>query len=139
MNEYYSSFLKQKLKNDIEHSICLLNPSQQSIIMDELNEIFKSEIVFHEKERNTHGTHQVRDRNAYKNKKERCIARVWNEGNGGQCSCIGKKEYNNFCKTHFNKGGNEWWLGTIDKPRPERPVNSKGKLHYWKDKISEHS
>lgn len=139
MNEYYSNFLKQKLKKDIEHSICLLNPSQHSLIISELNEIFKSDIVFHEKERNTHGTHKVRERTAYKNKKERCIARVWNEGNGGQCSCVGKKEYNSFCKTHFNKGGNDWWLGSIDNPRPERPVNVKGKLHYWKDHELKHS
>ena len=52
---------------------------------------------------------------------------------GGQCSRTG--DYEGFCKYHFHPatgpGKYDWWLGTIDKPRPERPKNHKGKIHIW--------
>ena len=47
---------------------------------------------------------------------------------GGQCSFTGK--YDGFCKKHSEKKY-EWWLGTIDQPRPERPINHKDKIHIW--------
>ena len=67
----------------------------------------------------------------YKDKEGRCKARVWNEGEGGQCSFTGSEGYDGFCKTHFNKGGNEWFLGCIDEPRPERPQFPNGDILRW--------
>ena len=68
-------------------------------------------------------------RDIFKNKKDRCKARIWSNGYGGQCSC--KNILNGFCKTHFTKGGENWWIGTIDKPRPKNPVDHTGKIHTW--------
>jgi len=68
-------------------------------------------------------------RNIFKYKKNRCKARIWSNGYGGQCSC--KNTYNGFCKTHFMKGGDKWWLGTIDKQKPINPINRAGKVHIW--------
>ena len=130
MNKYYLDFIMKKLENDIKNELISKNQDKEEIILRETIDYFqKNEIVF-EENTSSSGTHQRRNRDAYKGKKNKCKARIWNEGHGGQCSCSGKKEYDNYCKTHFNKGSN-WWLGTIDEPRPERPINSHGKVHYW--------
>ena len=48
---------------------------------------------------------------------------------GGQCSRNNKMD--GFCKMHYEKGGSDWWLGTIDERRPHGPINHNGKVHQW--------
>lgn len=114
LNEYFKDFQgnKENLKKLIDEFI-----SKQEINLDEEIPVYKE-----------NKTHKYRDRIKYSNKTGRCLARVWNCGMGGQCSFTGK--YNGFCKKHSLKG-HEWWLGTIDLPRPERPINHKNKIHIW--------
>ena len=128
MNKYYYDFIIQKLKDDIMKD--LSTNENLDIVKNEIDEYFlTNEIIFNHNLKNT-GTHQVRNRIAYQNKENKCKALVWNEGHGGQCSRQMKDGCNGFCKTHFSKGGDEWWLGTIEK-RVESPVDSKGKFHIW--------
>ena len=88
------------------------------------------DVIFEEEEKGyrENKTHKFRDRIKYESKENKCLCRVWNCGMGGQCSFTGK--YDGFCKKHSEKGY-DWWLGTIDTPRPERPVNHKDKVHIW--------
>tara|TARA_Y100000389_G_C17456892_1_gene518720 strand:- start:37 stop:432 length:396 start_codon:yes stop_codon:yes gene_type:complete len=128
MNKYYYDLISQKLKKDIIFE--LSNEKYENIIKKEIEDYFQNyKLDFIESDK-TIGTHQVRNRSAYERKENKCKALVWNEGTGGQCSRLMKEGCNGFCKQHFTKGGEEWWLGTIEK-RVERPVDTKGKLHYW--------
>ena len=127
MNKYYFNFFKEKLKKDVIHE--LINQGiDENIVHREVNLYFENEIQFDEIQQ-TSDTHQIRPRCVYQDKENRCKARVWNEGEGGQCSNTGIQ--NGFCKTHSKRGGNQWFLGTVDKPRPERPIHPDGKVHYW--------
>ena len=144
MNDYYFQFILKKLKKDV---IVTLNENENiqtieninDIITDEVNIYFRTnEITFKgEGEENEKikqsKTHLYRDRTQYKDRENMCKARVWNCGMGGQCSRKGIMD--GFCKGHAEPkngpGKEEWWLGTIDEPRPERPINSHGKVHYW--------
>ena len=130
MNKYYYEIITTKLKQDINKLLIKENPNIKEIIEEEINKYFtNNEIKFNEISIN-HGTHQIRDRQAYKEKENRCIALVWNEGYGGQCSRSYSSNCDKFCKTHFKKGGHDWWLGTIYK-KVERPICSNGKIHIW--------
>ena len=129
MKKYYFDFIQEKLKKDIIQT--LIDQTIDPLIVEELvtSYLSENEIVF-EEIKETSITHKIRDRSAYKNKKNKCIARVWNEGEGGQCSRSGI--HCGFCKTHFKKGGHCWWLGTINQPRPERPIYpTSGEVHHW--------
>ena len=68
------------------------------------------------------------NRDKFDHKNDKCLARIWNCGRGGQCSNKGVDE--GFCKKHSKKK-HDWWLGTINSPRPERPIHHNGKLHKW--------
>ena len=129
MNKYYFDFFKEKLKKDIIHEL-LEEGISKELLIQEVTLYFEGNIQF-ENIQKMSDTHQMRPRSIYKDKEGRCKARVWNEGEGGQCSCTGLEEYNGFCKTHFKKGGNRWFLGTIDHPRPERPLKPDGTLLVW--------
>tara|TARA_B100000214_G_scaffold348603_1_gene300799 strand:- start:1940 stop:2350 length:411 start_codon:yes stop_codon:yes gene_type:complete len=129
MNKYYFDFIKEKLKKDIIHEL-LKEGIDNELIHKEVNIYFEKEIHLTEIKQSS-GTHQIRDRSTYQHKEHRCKARVWNEGEGGQCSFAGSDEYDGFCKTHFKKGGNEWYLGCIHKPRPERPLLPNGNTLTW--------
>ena len=146
MNDYYFQFILKKLKKDV---IVTLNENENiqnieninDIITDEVNIYFRTnEITFKgEGEENEKikqsKTHLYRDRTQYKDRGNMCKARVWNCGMGGQCSRKGIID--GFCKGHAEPkngpGKEEWWLGTIDKPRPRNPVNHTGKIHIWID------
>ena len=128
MNKYYYDLIIQKLKKDIISS--LEGYCDSDILIKEVNDYFKNNtIVFNETDKIT-GTHQVRNRDAYEKKPNKCKALVWNEGHGGQCSRTMKDGCNGFCKSHFTKGGDDWFLGTIEK-RIERPVDANGKIYKW--------
>ena len=133
MNKYYYDLINSKLKKDIETTLISCNKQHEELIKQEIKTFFFQHKINFEEENITTGTHQVRDRGAYQGKCNRCIALVWNEGHGGQCSRSKNKDYGDFCKQHFKKGDNEWWLGTIKK-RIERPVDSRGKIHIWLEK-----
>ena len=146
MDDYYFQFILKKLKKDV---IVTLNENENienieninDIITDEVNIYFRTnEITFKgEGEENEKikqsKTHLYRDRTQYKDRENMCKARVWNCGMGGQCSRKGIMD--GFCKGHAEPkngpGKEEWWLGTIDKPRPRNPVNHTGKIHIWID------
>ena len=135
MNDYYTNIIVSLLKDDIQNYFdsFLKSDEIQKIITKEINEYFKgNEIIFKEDtekyEIKQNKTHLYRERCKYIHKKDKCIARIWNCGMGGQCSFTGK--YDGFCKKHYEKGY-DWWLGTIDRPRPERPINHTNKIHKW--------
>jgi hypothetical protein len=131
MNEYYYEFILQKLKQDSRDALLAEdNGDNTDIILKEIDIYFTTNNITFTEVNISSGTHQVRNRNAYQDKVDKCKALVWNEGYGGQCSRSGKDDCNGFCKTHFHKGGCDWWLGTIEQ-MVERPVDSNGKIHYW--------
>ena len=131
MNKYYFEFLLQKLKKDCKSDLLTeFNSEIHDIILKEIDLYFAKNTITFTEVNISSGTHQVRNRNAYQGKINKCKALVWNEGYGGQCSRTSKEDCNGFCKTHFHKGGTMWWLGTIEQ-RIERPIDSKGKVHYW--------
>lgn len=129
MNPYYDGIMKKLLEEDIEkyfkdfegEKSKLKNIINKFLLNKELN--FEEEMNYKENK-----THKYRDRIKYEDKEGKCLARVWNCGMGGQCSFTGK--YDGFCKKHSEKKY-DWWLGTIDQPRPERPINHKDKIHIW--------
>lgn len=149
MDDYYFQFILKKLKKDVIHSLnendLIKNIENiNEIITNEVNIYFRTnEITFKDKENEKikqSKTHLYRDRTQYKYRlalyeegEDMCKARIWNCGMGGQCSRKGIID--GFCKGHAepkNGPGKEgWWLGTIDKPRPRKPVNHTGKLHKW--------
>lgn len=142
MNDYYLNFILENLKKDIINS---LNKDDQlqnindinKKIMNEINIYFKlNNITFEESINNKikqSKSHVYRDRIQYKHRENMCKARIWNCGMGGQCSRKGNID--GFCKGHAEPknglGKEEWWLGTIDKPRPREPINHTGKIHKW--------
>ena len=103
---------------------------EKSELKNIINKFLLNKELKFEEEKNykENKTHKYRDRIKYEGKEGKCLARVWNCGMGGQCSFTGK--YDGFCKKHSEKKY-EWWLGTIDQPRPERPINHKDKIHIW--------
>lgn len=103
---------------------------EKSELKNIINKFLLTKELKFEEEKNykENKTHKYRDRIKYEGKEGKCLARVWNCGMGGQCSFTGK--YDGFCKKHSEKKY-EWWLGTIDQPRPERPINHKDKIHIW--------
>ena len=133
-DEYYTDMILNKLKKDVVKGVAeILNEYSINIIMDEVNTYFiNNDVVFLDPVKKfgikESKTHIYRDRKNYKECGDRCIARIWNEGMGGQCSCKAKDD--KFCKRHKDKGGYDWSFGTIDLPRPERPEHN-GKLHIW--------
>jgi hypothetical protein len=129
MDKYYYNFIIKKLKNDI---IKQLNQgvNYEEIIKKEIDHYFNNNTITFDESDKTTGTHQVRNRDAYEKKQHKCKAFVWNEGHGGQCSRSIKEGCNGFCKTHFKKGGEDWFLGTVEK-RVERPIDEKGKKYIW--------
>jgi|TARA_B110000967_G_C18849377_1_gene543773 hypothetical protein len=129
MNSYHEDILKKILKTDI--NLYFKDYEGCKVGLGELIDEFISHGVNfeeEEKEYRENKTHKFRDRIKYESKENKCLSRVWNCGMGGQCSFTGK--YNGFCKKHSEKGY-DWWLGTIDTMRPERPVNHKDKVHIW--------
>ena len=130
MNSYHEDILKQILKTDM--ILYFKDYEGSKVSLEECLTEFLStkDVIFEEEEKGyrENKTHKFRDRIKYESKENKCLCRVWNCGMGGQCSFTGK--YNGFCKKHSEKGY-DWWLGTIDTPRPERPVNHKDKVHIW--------
>ena len=54
---------------------------------------------------------------------QKCDARIWFDG-WDDVQCSFNKKGGCFCKRHQNlsdKNGGVWWLGKINKPRPENP------------------
>ena len=75
---------------------------------------------------------------------DKCQARTWGGGYGGQCSKK-KGEGGCFCKMHQEEADDndgKWWLGLVTEPRPETSQNPSGKggkkdgLHVWKTTLS---
>lgn len=140
MNVYYKMIIKELLMQEVhEYFNSITKGEEESKIIKELIEEYfnKSDIVFEEiKEKykiKENQTHIYRERDKYMLKENKCLARIWNCGMGGQCSNKGIND--GFCKKHSEPktgpGKYEWWMGTVDKPRPERPINHKGKIHEW--------
>lgn len=131
---YYDNIILNKLKEDV---LCVLikNTNFSKIVIEDIvHKYFENNKINFIEPVEKYGvkeckTHIYRDRKNYKEDKNRCIARVWNEGMGGQCAC--KAKYDKFCKRHKDKGGYDWCFGTIDLPRPVNPRNHKGKVHIW--------
>ena len=143
MNEYYDFMIKNLIKGEVKDFFDNIKSTEQDAckINDLIEEYFnENKIVFEEEQQvkeqyNIKGnkTHIYRDRIKYVSKENKCLARVWNCGMGGQCSNRGIDD--GFCKKHSlpktGAGKYEWWLGTVDRDRLVRPVNHKGKVHIW--------
>jgi len=140
MNEYYDNIIKSLIKEEVSNYFLNIKKGEEDckIISKTIEEYFNTnEIVFEEAKDKynikENKTHIYRDRIKYVSKENKCLARIWNCGMGGQCSNKGIED--DFCKKHSNPktgpGKYEWWLGTIDRKRPERPINHKGKIHIW--------
>ena len=134
MNDYYTCLMKEVIKQDIQQYFDTFEKNDEitEIIKKVIDEYFNTTEITFEEEISRYGvkenkTHIYRDRVNYDGKKNKCLARIWNCGMGGQCSFTAKE--NGFCKKHAVGYG--WWLGTINEPRPERPMNHKGKVHVW--------
>tara|TARA_B100000575_G_C23125928_1_gene652325 strand:- start:174 stop:569 length:396 start_codon:yes stop_codon:yes gene_type:complete len=129
MNSYYEGIMKKLVEEDIEKYFKDFE-GEKSELKNIINKFLLNKELKFEEEKNykENKTHKYRDRIKYEGKEGKCLARVWNCGMGGQCSFTGK--YDGFCKKHSEKKY-EWWLGTIDQPRPERPINHKDKIHIW--------
>lgn len=71
-------------------------------------------------------------REKFKKKKNRCMARLWNDHYGGQCSCSRKK--GDYCIKHSNMIQKYGVLrfGRIDEDRPIRDNINNNELH-WRD------
>ena len=133
MNSYHEDILKQIIKTDM--NLYFKDYQGDKVSLEEcitgflstnnveFSPVYEEKVGYRENK-----SHKFRDRIKYESKDGKCLCRVWNCGMGGQCSFTGK--YNGFCKTHSEKGY-DWWLGTIDTPRPERAVNHRGKIHIW--------
>ena len=126
MNSYHEEIFKTLLISDLNAYFKDFKGNQGDLkeLIDKF--VSKEKIDFKEEKENIKNK-KCNDRSKYENK-EKCLARIWNNGRGCQCSFTGK--YDGFCKKHSLKG-NDWWLGTINLPRPERPINHKGKVHIW--------
>lgn len=140
MDKYYKDIINELLKEEVESYFNLIetNTEQKEIIKSLIEEYFiNEEIIFlNDKDKydlKENKTHIYRSRDKYLSKENKCLARIWNCGMGGQCSNKGIND--GFCKKHSDPktgpGKYDWWLGTIDQARPERPINHKGKIHYW--------
>lgn len=130
MNSYHKDIFKKIIKTDIYKYFEGFQGDKENL--EKLIDKFISEHELYFKENDIlykeNKTHKYRDRIKYHDKEDKCLARVWNCGMGGQCSFTGK--YDGFCKKHSTKRY-DWWLGTVDCPRPERPINHKDKIHIW--------
>lgn len=143
MNEYYGFMIKNLIKGEVKDFFDNIESTDQEArkINDLIEEYFnENKIVFEEEQQvkeqykiKENKTHIYRDRIKYASKENKCLARVWNCGMGGQCSNRGIDD--GFCKKHSlpktGPGKYEWWLGTVDRDRLVRPVNHKGKVHIW--------
>ena len=129
MNSYYDGIMKKLIEEDMEKYFKDFE-GEKSELKNIINKFLLTKELKFEEEKNykENKTHKYRDRIKYEGKEGKCLARVWNCGMGGQCSFTGK--YDGFCKKHSEKKY-DWWLGTIDQPRPERPINHKDKIHIW--------
>jgi hypothetical protein len=70
-------------------------------------------------------------RKPYQNKKNKCMCRIWNNGYGGQCSNVSKKD--NLCLRHFNMKQKQNILpfGLINEAKPLRNMKDNSIL-LWK-------
>ena len=140
MNEYYNCIIISLLKQDvIDHfNLLIQNEKTKHVVFDEIEHYFNNNKIVLKEEYKDYGIkqnkgHIYRDRIKYQDKTNRCLARIWNCGMGGQCSRKGIID--GFCKGHaepkYGDGKDGWWLGTIDQPRPERPIHYNNKIHQW--------
>lgn len=63
---------------------------------------------------------------------DKCQARVWEGGYGGQCTRK-HREDGCLCTLHAREqaaGG--WWLGLVCTPRPSNPIHPNGTVHKWR-------
>ena len=98
MNKYYYDFITNKLKKDIQIELHMLNESHSVLLDSEIESYFQGNTIEFNEVSHSSDTHQVRNRDAYQLKENRCKALVWNEGYGGQCSRSSKEECNGFVK-----------------------------------------
>ena len=118
----YSKRPKGRLANNIEwlnKQIGLIEcrKSEKYEIMESRIDVYEPKYISREK---------------FKKKKNRCMARLWNDHYGGQCSC--SKKNGDYCIKHSNmiKKYGVLRFGRIDEIKPLRDNINNNKLH-WKD------
>ena len=69
---------------------------------------------------------------------QKCLARLWGNGDYGDTQCQKTKFKGCLCKKHYNASlrmRGKWWLGLINEERPENPGHPISGKHKWsKDK-----
>ena len=112
--------------------------SDQILADEHLSEFFKCKKVKAKAKKAPTPTKSPMERALEGVNHDKCLARVWAGGYGGQCS---RKPGENgcLCKLHQGKVDEygSWFFGLVTEPRPVNPTNPEGKggkngVHTWK-------
>ena len=134
--KYYYDLLIIKLRDDITTDLLkeLENKYSVEIITNEIDSYFNTnEIIFENIVTSTDTKYINRDN--FLHIQDRCQARVWNQGHGGQCGNTYHGGRNCLCKKHYAMLTRDegLWLGYIDEKRPIDPIHPINKrVHKWK-------
>ena len=134
--KYYYDLLITKLRDDITTDLLkeLENKYSVEIITNEIDSYFNTtEITFENVVTSTDTKYINRDN--FLHIQDRCQARVWNRGYGGQCGRTYHGGRHCLCKKHETMltRDKELWLGYIDEKRPIDPIHPINKrVHIWK-------
>ena len=144
------SVLKKNIENELMQEYEKLNLTMDK---DIFIEFIRERINIYSKQINLHNNHTTNynfynydkyniSRNKFKNKNNRCMARIWLNGYGGQCShkkCSHKKcshakaDDNDLCNKHIDMLEKYETL-LFNRVDEEKPINDKLKGHVlpWK-------
>tara|TARA_Y100000817_G_C16364052_1_gene327275 strand:+ start:58 stop:477 length:420 start_codon:yes stop_codon:yes gene_type:complete len=65
----------------------------------------------------------------------RCLARIWGDGDYGNIQCSNIIQEECLCNKHYKASlrmGGKWWLGLVTEERPESPEHPISGKHKWK-------
>ena len=135
--KYYYELIITKLKNDITIDLVKELQDKYSIesITNEINSYFDNNEITFENHIETKDTKYYINRENFLHIQDRCQARVWNRGYGGQCGRTYHGGRHCLCKKHETMltRDKELWLGYIDDKRPVDPIHPINKrIHKWK-------
>jgi len=133
------SVLKKNIENELMQEYEKLNLTMDK---DIFIKFIRERINIYSKQINLHNNHTTNynfynydkyniSRNKFKNKNDRCMARIWLNGYGGQCSH--KKSNNDLCNKHIDML-EEYDSLLFNRVDEDKPTNDKLKGHVlpWK-------
>ena len=143
MNASIQDILISVLKKNIENEL-IKEYDNLNLTMDKdiFIEFIKKRINIYSKQIKLHNIHNTKynhynygkyntSRNKFKNKSDKCMARIWLNGYGGQCSH--KKSVNDLCSKH-KKMLEKYDMLLFNRVDEDKPINDKLKGHVlpWK-------